>query len=185
LQAEASFHEGTNAPTSYAVLARVSPGYPPLPGRLPTCYSPVRRSPAAEAAFAHDLHVLSTPPAFILSQDQTLQFESFAARGRLGLKRLVSEFSPTPPSGGASWKFKPLALFLCLVFKEPAPFKANSNPTAASRPCQAPGRLPPRDDRWRCRLGLARGGPWGPSRVAEHTASLRPCQPPLGGVEGK
>jgi hypothetical protein len=30
---------------------------------------------AAEAAFAHDLHVLSTPPAFILSQDQTLQFE--------------------------------------------------------------------------------------------------------------
>ena len=27
-------------------------------------------------AFAFDLHVLSTPPAFVLSQDQTLQFES-------------------------------------------------------------------------------------------------------------
>ena len=27
----------------------------------------------AEAAFAFDLHVLSTPPAFVLSQDQTLQ----------------------------------------------------------------------------------------------------------------
>src|SRR5215471_14451798 len=26
----------------YAVLARVSPGYPPLEGRLATCYSPVR-----------------------------------------------------------------------------------------------------------------------------------------------
>ena len=29
-------------PGSYAVLARVSPGYPPLEGRLATCYSPVR-----------------------------------------------------------------------------------------------------------------------------------------------
>ncbi len=29
----------------YAVLARVSPGYPPPVGRLATCYSPVRRSP--------------------------------------------------------------------------------------------------------------------------------------------
>ena len=25
-----------------------------------------------------DLHVLSTPPAFVLSQDQTLMFESFS-----------------------------------------------------------------------------------------------------------
>ena len=31
-------------PGSYAVLARVSPGYPPLKGRLVTCYSPVRHS---------------------------------------------------------------------------------------------------------------------------------------------
>ena len=29
-------------PGCYAVLARVSPGYPPLEGRLATCYSPVR-----------------------------------------------------------------------------------------------------------------------------------------------
>jgi hypothetical protein len=79
LQAEASFLGEAAAPPTYAVLARVSPGYPPLPGRLPTCYSPVRRSPVAEATFAHDLHVLSTPPAFILSQDQTLQFGSFSA----------------------------------------------------------------------------------------------------------
>jgi hypothetical protein len=83
MQAEASFLGGAVAPPTYAVLARVSPGYPPLQGRLPTCYSPVRRSPVAEATFAHDLHVLSTPPAFILSQDQTLQFDSFSARGRL------------------------------------------------------------------------------------------------------
>ncbi|MBD5808541.1 hypothetical protein DSD27_05380, partial [Limosilactobacillus fermentum] len=55
---------------------------PPLLGRLPTCYSPVRHSlatkinqvqaPSINWANAFDLHVLGTPPAFILSQDQTL-----------------------------------------------------------------------------------------------------------------
>ena len=29
----------------------------------------------AEAPFSRDLHVLGTPPAFVLSQDQTLQFD--------------------------------------------------------------------------------------------------------------
>ena len=31
----------------YSVLIRVSPGYPDAEGRLPTCYSPVRRFPRA------------------------------------------------------------------------------------------------------------------------------------------
>ena len=61
----------------YAGLARLSPGCPPDRGRLHTCYSPVRRSPAAEhccsAPLPLDLHVLSLPLAFILSQDQTLR----------------------------------------------------------------------------------------------------------------
>ena len=91
MQAEASFLDETETPPTYAVLARVSPGYPPLPGRLPTCYSPVRRSPVAEATFAHDLHVLSTPPAFILSQDQTLQFDTFSHRKGYPSSRTVSE----------------------------------------------------------------------------------------------
>ena len=58
----------------YAVLASLSGRYPPLEGRSPTCYSPVRHSvsPCGETAF--DLHVLGTPPALILSQDQTLKF---------------------------------------------------------------------------------------------------------------
>src|SRR6185437_42861 len=58
----------------YPVLAPVSEGYPKDWGRLLTCYSPVRRSihPPKEA-LSLDLHVLSTPPAFVLSQDQTLQ----------------------------------------------------------------------------------------------------------------
>ena len=61
----------------YAGLARVSPGCPPDRGRLHTCYSPVRRSPAVQAETCTplplDLHVLSLPLAFILSQDQTLR----------------------------------------------------------------------------------------------------------------
>ena len=44
------------------------------PGRLSTCYAPVRRSTRI-APFALDLHVLGTPPAFVLSQDQTLQLK--------------------------------------------------------------------------------------------------------------
>src|SRR3954470_15453649 len=42
-------------------------------GYVPTCYSAVRRSCTPEGALPLDLHVLGTPPAFILSQDQTLQ----------------------------------------------------------------------------------------------------------------
>ena len=52
-------------------------------GYVPTCYSPVRRSciltPYSNffkyrvRTLPLDLHVLGTPPAFILSQDQTLQ----------------------------------------------------------------------------------------------------------------
>ena len=36
----------------YAGLARLSAGCPPDKGRLHTCYSPVRRSPAGEASFS-------------------------------------------------------------------------------------------------------------------------------------
>jgi hypothetical protein len=57
----------------YPVLDPVSQAYPKAEGRLLTCYSPVRRSSTPKGAFPHDLHVLSTPPAFVLSQDQTLQ----------------------------------------------------------------------------------------------------------------
>ena len=62
----------------YAVLAVVSNCCPPVWGRLSTRYSPVRHSDLISFDESHsvkssfDLHVLSTPPAFILSQDQTL-----------------------------------------------------------------------------------------------------------------
>ena len=43
-------------------------------GRLLTRYSPVRHSLKPEGLSSFDLHVLSMPPAFILSQNQTLKF---------------------------------------------------------------------------------------------------------------
>jgi hypothetical protein len=65
----------TRAP--YAVLAVLSDCYSPLPGRSPTCYAPIRHSAQSCDRTAFDLHVLSTPPAFILSQDQTLRMNCF------------------------------------------------------------------------------------------------------------
>lgn len=68
-----AFHHKTCILRSYPVLDPVSQAYPEVQGRSPTCYSPVRHSSTPEGAFPFDLHVLSTPPAFVLSQDQTLQ----------------------------------------------------------------------------------------------------------------
>ena len=62
---------------NYGVLIRVSSGYPPVKGKLHTRYAPVRRSPASEDLLPLDLHVLSLPLAFILSQDQTLRCNYF------------------------------------------------------------------------------------------------------------
>ena len=59
----------------YPVLVQVSLGYPSLWGRFLTCYAPVRhfpRPPLREKRFSFDLHALSAPPTFVLSQDQTL-----------------------------------------------------------------------------------------------------------------
>ena len=52
----------------------------PTPGQVPTRYSPVRQCPGTEAPFSCDLHVLSLPPAFVLSQDQTLMFNQAKPR---------------------------------------------------------------------------------------------------------
>src|ERR1700760_707342 len=63
-------------PMQAVVLSGIRPSfqsYPEVQGRSPTCYSPVRHSSTPERAFPFGLHVLSTPPAFVLSQDQTLQ----------------------------------------------------------------------------------------------------------------
>lgn len=54
-------------------ICGISPSFPglsPTSGHVPTRYSPVRRCRCRP----RDLHVLSMPPAFTLSQDQTLRF---------------------------------------------------------------------------------------------------------------
>ena len=66
------FSRITSQLRSYGVLIVVSNCYPPLWGRFSTFYSPVRHFPSPEGDFSFDLHVWSTPPAFVLSQDQTL-----------------------------------------------------------------------------------------------------------------
>ncbi len=67
----------------------------------------------AEATFSFDLHVLGTPPAFVLSQDQTLQLncEADLRRLRFSEARLLKE----------AWIFNSRARVLrnCyLVFKD-------------------------------------------------------------------
>ena len=59
---------------AYAVLAEVSLGYPPQQGRFPRATHPCATPAPAKPRHAFDLHVLSMPPAFVLSQDQTLMF---------------------------------------------------------------------------------------------------------------
>ena len=79
----------------YEVLIPVSRGYPSARGRLPTRYSPVRRFPLNQStevsimSFSLDLHVLGTPPAFILSQDQTLNECICDCRSSHSLNRLT------------------------------------------------------------------------------------------------
>src|SRR4051794_33785962 len=114
-EAEATFSNRPEELLGHSVLIRVSPGYPDTKGGLPTCYSPVRRFPLAEARFSLDLHVLSAPPAFVLSQDQTLREEWLPARmpprerpAILSLRAVVLAQRPSPrhlrasPAGDAS-----------------------------------------------------------------------------------
>ena len=53
----------------------------------------------AEATFSFDLHVLSTPPAFNLSQNQTLQFKSVSNPCAIRYS-LVNEPEPAAVSSG-------------------------------------------------------------------------------------
>ena len=65
---------------TYAVLATVSSGCSPLQGRFPRVTHPsATRVTGASSGPSFDLHVLSMPPAFVLSQDQTLKLTSSTA----------------------------------------------------------------------------------------------------------
>ncbi len=66
----------------------------PTTGQIPKHYSPVRHSsPESKlSALPFDLHVLGMPPAFNLSQDQTLQFKAMSFMKRVIPKQELREF---------------------------------------------------------------------------------------------
>ena len=111
----------------------ISGSFPPLspaPGHIPTRYSPVRRSPCG----ALDLHVLGLPPAFVLSQDQTL--------------RLIAEPDihptdghPIPHQGSSKDRL------LAFEASEPSPSPASSLPPAKANPAETHEQLsnPPKN----------------------------------------
>ncbi len=102
--------------------------------RLPL-YSPARRQ-----AFALDLHVLGTPPAFVLSQDQTLQFNPSHTPARCVR-------SHTQRSN----RSVPFAIrFSKIDAPRPFPDGASVQFTHPPRPCQPPN--PPSHPKNRARL---------------------------------
>ena len=84
-------------PKEISGISRSFPRLSRTPGQVPTRYSPVRRSPRRGAL---DLHVLSAPPAFVLSQDQTLSF----IPASLAKKSRTHDTTPKPesPKGSAA-----------------------------------------------------------------------------------
>ena len=67
----------------YSVLACVSTGCPQLIGMFPRVTHPsATRHQEQAPMLPFDLHVLSMPPAFNLSQDQTLQFNLVVSKGK-------------------------------------------------------------------------------------------------------
>src|SRR4051794_25394409 len=111
---------------SYPVLAPVSEGYPKDWGRLLTCYSPVRRSSTPERAFPLDLHVLSTPPAFVLSQDQTLQQKP--RKLTPDNKQKVAKGIKRGNKSSITWHW---------LIKHPVEFSKNNHTPPTSRPSRA------------------------------------------------
>ena len=71
------------APQSICGISLSFPKLSPSSRHIPAHYSPVRHSPPIEYKYSivlpFDLHVLGMPPAFNLSQDQTLQFNLYAS----------------------------------------------------------------------------------------------------------
>ena len=118
IRVRSSFNRGSCGPLCYGVLVGVSTGYPPDTGKLLTRYAPLRRSPAeyCYSPLPLDLHVLSLPLAFILSQDQTLHciFLIFLSLTRTFI------FSPVPLSGNRLKKLT-LSFILFLVLASCTP----------------------------------------------------------------
>ncbi len=83
------------------VLSGISPSFPELSQTSKADYPRVTHPCAAllspEGPFSLDLHVLSTPPAFVLSQDQTLQFELGTEHAQSRVPALLFGMTTQPP----------------------------------------------------------------------------------------
>src|SRR3954451_3171138 len=191
-EAEATFSNRSAELLGHSVLIRVSPGYPDTKGGLPTCYSPVRRFPLAEARFSLDLHVLSAPPAFVLSQDQTLREEWLPARkpailslravlllkGRLhatsgqspagdaSTTRAIPVPSPRPGSGQGRSSSRRIEERSLLSFQRPVPRLLTAQKKPPTR-----ARRPPR-----VRIVALRVGPGGSYGRVTRVFLRRPCR---------
>ena len=116
---------GVYRQAGYKALAFLSNGYSSPEGKLPTYYSPVRRFTHRVApAFSPDLHVLGTPPAFALSQDQTLQLNTYAYSTGHSLKKRVSILFFVSTISSIGFLLRLLARSLLLSFQRPAPAKS-------------------------------------------------------------
>ena len=120
---------------AHAELPPVSGSYPPPDGRLPTWSSPVRHVSGPKAT-PFDLHALGTPPALILSQDQTLHHSAGLPPARvrpdprqglprramprprppLGLVRFSVHTAPGPARAGCPARPAPATVWPCFVF---------------------------------------------------------------------
>ncbi len=93
------FPDGLSSTGRYSVLTLLSEGYPHLRDRFPCLTHPFATLPGDCSPFTSDLHVLSTPPAFVLSQDQTLQFHFIPDSGpRSALLLFSCQRSPLLPA---------------------------------------------------------------------------------------
>ena len=128
----------------YAVLAPVSRSYSPLKGRLVTCYSPGRRCTHGVApTFSLDLHVLGTPPALILSQDQTLVcIPDFPPRRKSGRAfRDQNRWLAPPAECQRNTIYFVRSLGLDRAFPSPALAHKGISRLARSTCCQRPSAL--------------------------------------------
>ena len=105
-----SFPNQTCIQLEHWVLPPVSRSYPQPYGRLVTHYSPVRHSHHQTKAqwIPFDLHVLSTPPAFVLSQNQTLHTKvESPTQAHKKIKKQRAKPHPTTKQSAASHKQTP------------------------------------------------------------------------------
>ena len=112
----------------HSVLAPLSKCCPHLEGRLLTRYSPVRHLVFTEINTPFDLHVLSTPPAFVLSQDQTLHDRLFVWLFIALLAQIIARYFYL------AHRF--IRSLYCLVFKESSLFKRLDYHITRFRFCQ-------------------------------------------------